>query len=682
MDVNQARLRIEELSRQIEHHRFAYYVLDNPEIPDADFDQLFDELKQLEERFPDLLLPNSPTQSVGVAPSTYFKAVKHRVPLLSLANAMSFEDLDKWQERLVRALDMQPEQVEHLAYVCELKIDGLSVALTYKQGKLVEGATRGDGEQGEDVTPNIKTIRSLPHELKPEAGIKIPQVLEVRGEVYMPVSSFQELNRELSEADQATFANPRNAASGSLRQKNPRITSRRQLSIWTYGVYLQDSQQSEPGTHGQSLELLKQMNLPVNPHSQVVIGLQAVKDYCHNWEEKRHGLDYQTDGVVVKLDQRNLWKNLGETSHSPRWAIAFKYPPEEAETILQDIEFEVGRTGAVTPAACLQPVKLAGTTVKRASLHNSSQIQRLDVRLGDTVVVRKAGEIIPEVVCVNLKKRLADSQPFVFPDSCPICKQVLEREPGEVVWRCPNVYGCPAQRQRRLQHWVSRGAMDIEGMGEVLVKQLLDAELIQDPADIYELRLDQLLALPRVGEKSAQNVLANIEKSKSRPLSNLIFALGIRHVGASNAELLAESLYSLKALSQAPTERLQEVEGIGPAIAEAIVEFFADAHNLVLIERLQSLGLLMEQQPDSGDLAPQTLAGKTFVLTGTLNELNRLDAEKLIKSRGGKATSSVTKKTDYLVAGANAGSKLTRAQELGITIIDEMQLKELLEAGS
>ena len=678
---NETRERVGELKRQIEHHNFCYYVLDRPEISDAEFDLLFRELQRLESEFPELISPDSPTQKVGAAPSTDFKQVRHRIPLMSLSNAMSMEELERWEERLIRALDLDSQERGQLTYVCELKIDGLSVALTYRDGQFIEGATRGNGELGEDVTLNLKTIKSLPLKLKPQPGLSIPELLEVRGEVYMPLSSFSALNAELLEEAQPTFANPRNAASGSLRQKDPRVTARRKLAMWAYFAYLQDPLIREPASHETTLKMLSSLGFPVNPNRSVAKGLSQVKEFCNYWAEHRHQLDYQTDGVVVKLDERALWQRLGATAHSPRWAVAFKYPPEEAETVVEEIQFDVGRTGAVTPVAWLKPVKLAGTTVKRATLHNAEQIKRLDVRVGDTVVVRKAGEIIPEVVCVRTDKRQPSSPQFVYPSRCPACGTLLERTGAEVVFRCPNTYGCPAQRQRRLEHFVSRDAMDIDGLGEVLVKQLLESGLVEDVSDLYRLSEDQLLSLERIGQKSAQNLLSAIQSSKTRPLANLIFALGIRHVGASVAELLANRYRSLGALFQATAQDIDEIEGIGPAIAAMVVEFCQQPENRRLLEHLKAAGLTMESDEPAYPELPQTLAGSTFVITGALETMDRSQAEKLIKARGGKASSTVSKKTDYVVVGANPGSKLTRAQELGIKVIDEAEFRKLIEAG-
>lgn len=697
LDVDAARQRIEELSKVVEHHRFRYYVLDSPEVSDAVFDELYNELIALEEKYPELKLPSSPTQKVGAAPSTEFKQVKHRVPMLSLSNAMGSEDLEKWEERILRGLGQSADEANQLAYACELKIDGLSIALTFKNGEFVEGATRGDGEVGEDVTLNLKTISVLPQKLTPipvnadgtlaedanAPGVeaRVPELLEVRGEVYLPVSAFQALNESMLDANEPTFANPRNAAAGSLRQKNPRITAKRRLAVFTYFVYVTDPTIKQPTTHAESLRMLKLLGLPVEPNHDVVHGASAVKAYCDKWALARHGLDYQTDGIVIKLNERSLWSELGNTSHSPRWAIAYKYPPEEAETTLDAIQFEVGRTGAVTPVAILHPVKLAGTTVKRASLHNADQIARLDVRVGDTVIVRKAGDIIPEILSVNPSKRAADSQPFQYPTRCPICDTQLVREGDEVAVRCPNTYGCLSQRERRLKHWVSRDAMDIEGVGEVLVSEFVKNDLVNKPSDFYKLTLDKLMALPRMGLKSAEKAIKNIEGSKTRPFARVINALGIRHVGTTMADILAENYPSMKLLRNASVSELAAIEGVGPVVAETIFQFFQEPQVNQLVDELAQLGVRMEDDVEelAREALPQTLVGKTFVITGTLETLERSEAEKAVKARGGKATSSVSKNTSFLVVGASPGSKVAKAQQLNVPILDETEFLKLLE---
>ncbi len=706
-EIETARKRIDELKRAVEHHRFQYYVLDRPEVLDSEFDELFHELEALEQKFPELATPDSPTQKVGAPPSTEFSQIVHRQAMLSLANAMNETELTRWEERLTKILVEEGTQDETLKYVSELKIDGLSITLTYRNGEFVEGATRGNGQVGEDVTLNLKTIDALPRKLKAldltesdevviESGIdgsgekvaataarsKMPEFVEVRGEVYMPVSSFTALNESLLGAGDQPFANPRNAASGSLRQKDPRVTAKRKLSLWVYNLHIEDPQIRPLEHHSDSLAVLRQLGFPVAPSAALSIGIEEVKKYCQDWEEKRHQLDYQTDGVVIKLDDTRLWKLAGATSHSPRWAVAFKYPPEEAETVLESVEFEVGRTGAVTPVANLKPVKLAGTTVKRASLHNADQIQRLGVHIGDTVVVRKAGEIIPEVLSVKLERRPADAQPVVYPETCPVCDTTLVRHKEEVALRCPNTYGCRSQKERRIKHWVSRDAMDIEGVGGVLVKQLIEKGLVERPSDLYKLTVEQVSSLERMGAKSAQNVIKGIEASKTKELANLIYAFGIRHVGVMVAELIAGRFFSIDELSSAKLSDIAEIDGVGPTIAEAVVEFFAHPDSIQTVEGLRESGVKLERSADEADSGPQSnvFEGMTFVITGTLETMDRTAAEKAIKSRGGKATSSVSKKTNYLVCGASPGSKLAKAQTLGVKVLNEDEFKALLDS--
>jgi len=683
-DFEQAQKRVEELIPLIEHYRFCYYVLDNPEIEDFEFDKLFNELNELETKFPELKTPESPTQKVGTAPSTEFKQVHHRHPLLSLANAMGSDDLDKWEERLAKALDSS--DVSKLGFVCELKIDGLSIALTYKDGELVEGATRGNGEVGEDVTLNLKTIKSLPKKLNPitlpDGRKKIPAEIDIRGEVFMSIASFSEVNKQLEEEGEALFANPRNCASGSLRQKDPRKTAKRKLSIWTYNAYIHDLEIDQPKSHHATMSLLKELGFPVEPSHKFVHGMSEVKEFCRIWDEKRHTLDYQTDGIVIKLDDIKLWDWLGATSHSPRWAIAFKYPPEETETVLEYIEFDVGRTGAVTPCAMLKPVKLAGTTVKRASLHNYDQIQRLDVRPGDTVVVRKAGEIIPEVLRVVLEKRPAQSEPVVYPSNCPICDTPLIRGADEAAFKCPNIYGCKAQITRRLEHFVGKEAMNIDGVGEVLVKQLVESGLVQDAADFFKLDLESLMQLERMGKKSAEKILQQAELAKSRPMANLFAALGIPHVGVNMAYDLAQYFPSIEKLASASAEEIEKIEGVGPNISRSVSEFFKNPETIKLVEKLKEYGVSLEDAADAKASlkVSDTFAGKSFVITGTLQGMDRLKAETEIKQRGGKASSSVSKNTSYLVVGENPGSKLAKAESLNVKVLSEDEFLELLQA--
>lgn len=677
----QIQARMEDLSRQVRHHRFLYYVLSQPQISDAQFDVLYHELEDLEKRYPNLANPDSPTKEVGAAPSTEFKPVRHRSPMLSLSNATNEKELIKWQERLIKSYPS-----EKLSYACELKIDGLSVALTYRHGVFVQGATRGNGEVGEDITLNLKTLPSVPHTLqtsKKGHGAqmrKIPDLLEIRGEVYMPKTSFAALNEQLSQAGQPLFANPRNAASGSLRQKDPRETVKRNLAFFAYFAYVEDRDITELESHFATLSWLEDLGFTVEQHRTLAPNLQAVQDYCQEWLNKRHQLPYQTDGVVIKLDNRHLWGELGSTSHSPRWAIAYKYPPEEAETVVESAHFEVGRTGAVTPVAFLKPVKLAGTIVKRASLHNADQIKRLDVRIGDTVIVRKAGEIIPEILQVKPEHRPVQSKPLHFPRQCPACNTTLTREAEEVVLRCPNIHGCPAQLERRLEHWVSRDAMDVDGVGESLIRQLLSAHLINSVAGFYHLTKENLLSLERMGDKSAENVLKALTDSKSRPLPNLIFALGIRHVGLNTAELLAEEFQSLDQLAKASAEEISSVAGVGPTISQSVIEFFQQEENKKLIQALKVVGIAGSMpERKAKPTTSSALFGKSVVLTGTLQTMDRTEAEKLIKELGGKISSAVSKKTNYLVIGENPGSKLTKAQEIGVTLINEAKFLDMLK---
>jgi len=683
--------RVEELTRAIEHYRFNYYVLDTQLVTDSEFDKLFRELQALEREHPELRASNSPTQKVGAPPSSEFKQIIHRTPMLSLANAMDKDDLLKWEERLERSLEVGENNPQRLKYVCELKIDGLSCALTYKDGYLSHAATRGNGDVGEDVTLNIKTISSIPIELKLASDKlpgafkhRLPEVLEVRGEVYMPISSFTALNEALAENGESTLANPRNAASGGLRQKDPRNTRNRKLDFWAYYLHVNDSELKLPESQFENLQLLEAYGFPVEPNRQLVEGAKEIAQFCETWDSKRHLLNYQTDGVVIKLDDRKRWDSAGSTAHSPRWAVAFKYPPEEEETVVESVSFDVGRTGAITPTANLRAVQLAGTTVRRATLHNAEQIKRLDVRVGDVVVVRKAGEVIPEIVSVRLDKRFDDLQPLVYPTLCPICSTPLEREGTEVVFRCPNIYGCTAQIARRIEHFVSRDAMDVDGVGEVLIQQLVKQGLITKPSDLYRLTEADLLSIERMGAKSAKKTLSGLELSKSRPLANLIYGLGIRHVGVNGAELLAEHFRSMDELAAATVEEITAIEGIGPVIAMSVVEFFAQSQAQQLIEELRTEGVTLQStDTDYPQLqVEQIFAEQTFVLTGTLDGMDRSDAEKSIKQRGGKVSGSVSKKTNYVLAGASPGSKLTKAEELGITILDEKQFRELLNSAA
>ncbi|MDN5292861.1 MAG: ligase [Eubacteriales bacterium] len=656
MNREEARKRIEELRREIEHHDYLYYVLDRPEITDAQYDLLMQELARLEAMYPEFITPDSPTQRVGGKPAEGFATVTHRVPMLSLNNAFNEADLRDFDRR-VRQL-AGGEKVE---YVVEPKIDGLAVSLIYENGRFVRGATRGDGEVGEDITANLRTIRSLPLRLRQPVPF-----LDVRGEVYMPKKEFARLNAEREEAGEPPFANPRNAAAGSVRQLDPRVTAKRELHIFVYAIGLIEGR--DVATHWEGLHLLRELGLPVNPHIYLAATIDEVLDYVNGWQEKRHQLPYEIDGMVVKVNSLSLQRAMGSTAKSPRWAIAYKFPPEQALTRVEDIVISVGRTGVLTPTAVLTPVRVAGSTVSRATLHNEDIIRQKDIRIGDTVIIHKAGDVIPEVVEVVKEKRTGAEKEFHMPSRCPACGSEVVRMEGEVAWRCINS-SCPAQLQEKIIHFVSRDAMNIEGLGPKLVVQLMRAGLVKDAADLYYLRYEDLVRLERMGPKSARNLLQAIERSKNASLGQLIFALGIRHVGAKAGKVLATAFRSMDRLMTASEEELMAIPEVGPKMAASIVAFFAREENRRLIERLRQAGVRMtEEETAAGD---QPLAGKTFVLTGTLSSLTRREAGELIEKLGGKVTNSVSKNTDYVVVGENPGSKYDKALALGITLLTE-----------
>ncbi|MBX6353445.1 MAG: NAD-dependent DNA ligase LigA [Thermoflavifilum sp.] len=646
----EAARRIEELRRDIEYHNRRYYVLDDPAISDAEYDALMQELMALEAQYPDLVTPDSPTQRVGGEPAAGFAKVRHEIPMLSLANAYSVEDLREFDRRVRDALG------DEVRYVCELKIDGLAVSLRYENGLLVRGATRGDGEMGEDITANIRTIRNVPLRLsQPVTG-------EFRGEAYMPKTAFAALNAQREAAGEPLFANPRNAAAGSLRQLDPRIAASRRLAVWIYNVAQADGVQL--GSHSEALRWAAELGLPVNPEYRVCDRIDEVMAYIESWAERRHELPYATDGMVIKVDSLAQQQRLGATAKSPRWAIAYKYAAEEAETVLRDIELSVGRTGAVTPTAVFDPVFLAGTTVTRASLHNEDLIREKDIRIGDTIVVRKAGDIIPEVVRSLPEYRKGEEQPFSMPRECPACGAPLERLPDEAVWRCVNPR-CPAQIREGLIHFCSRDAMNIEGLGEQWIGQLLDQGLVRDAADLYRLRKEDLLPLERMGDKLAQNLLDAIERSKENSLERLLFGLGIRHVGEKAARILARSFGTMDRLMEARVEELTAIREIGPKMADSIVRFFQNPGARALIERLREAGVNMRylgQETVATEGSP--FAGRTFVLTGTLAQFDRKTASGMIERLGGQVAGSVSRNTDVVVAGEKAGSKLAKAQQL------------------
>ncbi len=657
----EAKPRVEELREQLNHHSYRYHVLDDPEVSDVEYDELMRDLRALEDEFPELIVPDSPTQRVGGPPADLFAPVQHRARMLSLDNAFSREELEAWGVRVERIVGAGAR------YACELKIDGVAVALTYEHGVYTRGATRGDGVTGEDITSNIRTVRAVPQRLRlPDP----PALLEVRGEMYLPVKAFERLNEQLLEAGGRAFANPRNAAAGSLRQKDPQVTASRPLRLWCHGLGWAEGKRFE--SHSQSLAWLREAGLPVDPNIRVVSTLDEVFELTQHWQEHRHSVDYEIDGVVVKVDQIALQEELGSTSHAPRWAIAYKFPPEERTTLLRAIEVHTGRTGIVTPFARLAPVFVSGVTVTTATLHNEDEVKRKDVREGDTVIVRRAGDVIPEVVGPVLSKRPKGLKPWRFPKKCPSCGTPLVRAEGGAYWRCPNKRGCPLQNVEWLFAFASRGAMDIEGLGYKTGGLLLDMGWIQDPADVYSLTAEQLQQLPLFAEKRIENLLAAIETSKDRPVWRLLVALNIPHVGSTVARLLAQAFVSIDALAAASEEDVAAVEGVGPIIAKSVVDWFAEEQNRALIEKLRSAGVRMAD-PEPEKPAEGPLSGRTLVLTGGLTALSRDEAIRAAEEAGAKVTSSVSKKTDFVVAGESPGSKLAKAEQLGVEVIDEAE---------
>jgi DNA ligase (NAD+) len=661
--------RAAELRAQVEYHNERYFVFDEPEVSDAEYDALVRELQELEARYPELVTPDSPTQRPGGAPSATFAPVTHVVPMLSLDNAFTLEDLLAWGKRLERLV---PDAIR---FVCEPKMDGLAISLLYEDGRLVRGATRGDGVTGEDVTANVATIASIPKRL--DTG-QPPARLEVRGEVFMPLRAFEELNRRQGDAGARLFANPRNAAAGSLRQKDAGVTASRDLDIFCYQLGVQDGG-PRLRTHEETLAWLRDLSFPVNPRIEAFDALDAVYAFAESTLAHRHDLDYEIDGVVVKVDSLAQRDELGATSKAPRWAIAYKFPPEEKTTVLEDIMVSIGRSGRATPFAVLEPVFVGGSTVGLATLHNEDEVKRRDVRPGDTVTVRKAGDVIPEVVGPVLSQRPKSSKPWRFPKECPACGQPLVRVEGEAATNCVNV-DCPAQRWGRIVHFASRGAMDIEGLGEERVRQFVDAGLLADAGDIYSLTAEQLVPLERIGERSAQLLVAAIQASKSRPLANLLVGLGIPNVGGAAAQDLARELGHLDRIENASVEELMAVDGIGPIIAESVQRFFARDRTREVVEKLRRAGVNFAGPPRAA-VADGPFTGMTFVLTGSLEAMSRDDAQAAIEAQGGKVASSVSKKTAYVVVGENPGSKLAKAEQLGVTILDEEAFVHLLETG-
>ncbi len=691
--------RAAELNRILNHAAYAYYALDNPELTDAEFDRLLIELQQLEAANPELVTEDSYTQRVGGYVSEQFEPVQHAARMYSMDDAMNLEELDAWLSRTDEALGASP--TNPVAYTCELKIDGLGVALTYRDGQFVRAATRGDGSTGENVTANVLTISDVPRELA-HAGLEqvenrgLNQSIEVRGEVYMPKHSFIRLNEDADAAGKQPFANPRNAAAGSLRQKDPKITAHRDLETFIYAV----ADESPLDVHSQweFLNWLRSCGFNVNPHARRCLSAQEVHDFCAQALEQRGDLNYDIDGVVVKVDSFASQEALGFTSRAPRWAIAFKFPPEEKQTVLREIRIQVGRTGVLTPVAEFDPVTVAGSTIARATLHNLDEIRRKNVREGDTIIVHKAGDVIPEVVGPVLSLRPADAVEFQMPATCPSCGSPVIQEEGEVAFRCVSI-DCPAQAVERLIHWGSRKAMDIDGLGDELINRMVEEGVLSDVADFYDKLTEETLAsMPTgrvydtdtadhlsgdsipVGHTIAKKVMAQVEESKTRGLGRVLFGIGMRHVGANVAELLAQEFGSIQALATAPVEKIAEIPGIGPKIAESVHEFFSIPENVAVVERLRQAGVVLEEEKSENEL-PQTLAGLTFVLTGTLEHFTRDEAGAQLKAMGAKVSGSVSKKTSFVVAGEAAGSKLTKAESLGVPVLDEAALQQILETG-
>ncbi len=670
--TGEAAARAAELRAQIAQHDYRYYVLDEPQVPDAEYDRLLRELRTLEAADPTLITPDSPTQRVAGTPSGAFGEVVHQVPMLSLDNAFTEEELRGFDRRIHERLNVTGE----LDYVAEPKLDGLAVTVIYREGLLAQAATRGDGLRGEDVTANVRTIRAVPQRLRGAA----PRLLEARGEVFMPLAGFERMNARARERGEKVFVNPRNAAAGALRQLDARITAARPLSVFFYGL---GALEGAPLPSGQQelLDLLRTQGLPVSPEARRVRGIAGCLEYYGELGARRATLPYQIDGVVYKLERRADQERLGFLSRSPRWAIAHKFPADEALTVVKGVEFQVGRTGALTPVARLEPVFVSGVTVSNVTLHNIDEVRRKDVRVGDTVIVRRAGDVIPEVVSVLLERRPPGSVPVELPSECPVCHSRVLRVEGEAAARCTGGFTCRAQRQEALRHFASRRALDIEGLGDKLIEQLVEREELKSPADIYALTVAQLAQLERMGEKSAANLMAAIERSKHTSLPRLLFGLGIREVGEATALALARHFGSLERLMSADAASIEQVPDVGPIVAAHVAAFFCSAEHRRVIQALQQQGVHWPDLPPAAPAGADPLAGKTFVLTGTLATLTREEAQEALLARGAKVSASVSKKTSYLVAGAEAGSKLTKARELNVPVLDEAELLKLLGRG-
>ncbi len=670
MKQEQAKHRHTELCAELHRHNHLYYVLDRPEISDAEYDRLFRELLELEQSFPQLVTPDSPSQRVGAAPLEKFETVRHSLPMLSLSNRKNETEFREFDAQVHRFLSLSAD--ETVEYVCEMKMDGVAVELVYRDGHLVNGSTRGDGAVGEKILENLKTISAIPLVLRPP----FPSLLEVRGEVYIDTGEFQRWNRELEENGQATFANPRNAAAGSLRQLDSQVTALRPLNIYCYGIGLLEG--NLPGRHSELLQALQSWGLRVNlDGTKVASGVGEVLAYYEDLLRRRDDLPFEIDGVVVKVNRLDWQTDLGEVSRRPRWATAYKFPPRQAETVLEAVQLQVGRTGAITPVACLKPVEVSGVTVSRASLHNWDEIARLGVKVGDHVVVERAGDVIPDVVKVITEKRTGMEQEIPLPEFCPVCGGAVSKKESEVIPRCQNP-ACPAKVKESIRHFASRNAMDIDGLGDKYIDQLLNLGLVKDVSDLYSLTKDEFFKFERMGDKLASNLLKAIEASKSRPLDRFIYALGIRNVGEHTAKILASQFGTLENLMKAGYDELKSLFEIGPIVAQSIADFFQSDENLALINKLLAHGV----SPAEGRRrAGGPFSGKTFVFTGALPTLGRKEAQEMVERLGGRAAGSVSKKTDYVVAGDEAGSKLEKARELGITLLDEEEFLRLVAKG-
>jgi len=668
----EAKVRVEELREQINHHSYRYHVLDDPEVSDAEYDELIRELRALEDAFPELITPDSPTQGVGAAPVTaLFAPVEHRAPMLSLDNAFSLDELNAWGDRVTRGLGGAAD-----GFMCELKIDGVACALTYENGRLTRAATRGDGRIGEDITANVRTVDGVPHRLALDDP---PRVVEIRGEMYLPVKAFEALNERLQEAGQKAFANPRNSAAGSLRQKDPKVTASRPLRLWVHSFGAAEGISFD--SHHAFLAWADAAGLPVPPTTERKASIGEVDAFLRHWEAQRHSVDWEIDGAVIKVDAAAQQRELGATSHAPRWAIAYKFPPEERTALLKKIDVHTGRTGKVTPFAVLDPVQVGGVTITYATLHNEDEVRRKDVRQGDMVIVRRAGDVIPEIVGPVTAKRKKSARRWSMPKTCNACGTPLARAEGEADYRCPNKRGCPSQGLEWLFHFAGRGAMDIEHLGYMTVMRLLEKGLIEDPADIYALDADKLSQIPGFKDRSITNLLEQVEGSKDRPIWRLLVGLNIRHVGAHVAQVLADGFGSVDAIAAATEDEIDAVPEIGPEIAATVREWFDEDENLQLIEKLRAAGVRLADEPTAPDRTPKTLEGVTLVLTGGLDSVSREEATAMAQAAGARVASSVSGKTTFVVAGRDPGTKLAKAETLGVEVIDEDTFLRRLKDG-